>query len=298
MNRSLQRVGIIVRPETPEAMPYLRQLVAFLRAQNQSVGIDPKSLVYGDEVSENWLAQHCHAIAQQHMGEWSDVIIVLGGDGTFLSAARWVAQHQVPLIGVNLGHLGFLTPVSAQTMLDDLRLILAGQYIEQNCVALQAHVWRDDVGISQNLALNDVVLSRGLSGRMIEFEVFINGEFVYSQRSDGLIVSTPTGSTAYALASGGAIIQAGLNAFTLVPICPQALSNRPIVIADSSQIEILVTKAYDARVHFDGQAHTDIQSMDKIVMSRFEHHIRVWQPQNYQYYRTLRQKLRWGEQLV
>lgn len=298
MSTQFQRIGIIVRPETPQAMPYLAQLVQFLRQENKDVGIDPDNLQHENPTPQEWITHDYHRISQNEMGQWSDLIIVLGGDGTFLSAARLVATHQVPLIGVNLGHLGFLTPVSAQNMFDDLREMLAGNYIEQNCVALQACVWRDDECLSHNLALNDVVLSRGLSGKMIEFEVFINGEFVYSQRSDGLIVSTPTGSTAYALASGGAIIQAGLDAFTLVPVCPQALTNRPIVIADSSQIEILVTKAYDARVHFDGQTYADIQSMDKIVMSRFTHRIKVLNPKTYQYFRTLRQKLRWGEQLV
>ena len=133
---------------------------------------------------------------------------------------------------------------------------------------------------------------------MIEFEVFINREFVYTQRSDGLIVSTPTGSTAYALAAGGPILQASLRAFTLVPICPQSMTNRPIAVADTCEINILITKAGDARVHFDGQSYTDIQSGDLLRIRRYCHSLRILHPTNYQYYKTLRQKLHWGEQLV
>lgn len=297
MPNSFQHIGIIVRPQTPHAEAYFIELLNFLRKKNIQIHIEQ---TYIDEFNDTpiWFS-HDYTINQQdEMGRCCDAIIVLGGDGTFLSAARLVMPYKVPLIGVNLGHLGFLTQVSAQNMLAELEPMLAGQYVEHNCVALQSSVKRDNALISQHLALNDVMLSRGLAGKMIEFEVFINGEFVYSQRSDGLIVSTPTGSTAYALAAGGAILQAGLDAFTLVPVCPQSLTNRPIVIADNSQIEILVTKADDARVHFDGQTFTDIVSMDKIIMSRFPHNVRVLNPQGYQYFRTLRQKLHWGEQLI
>lgn len=297
MPNPFQRIGIIVRPNTLHAESYFIELLKFLREKNILIHIDA---AYVDEFDHtpNWFSRDYIITQQDDMGKCCDAIIVLGGDGTFLSAARLVMPYRVPLIGVNLGHLGFLTQVSAQNMLAELAPMLAGQYVEHDCVALQSHVERDGVVISQHLALNDVMLSRGLAGKMIEFEVFINGEFVYSQRSDGLIVSTPTGSTAYALAAGGAIIQAGLRAFTLVPVCPQSLTNRPIVIADSSQIEILVTKADDARVHFDGQTFADIVSLDKIVMSRFPHSVRVLNPQDYQYFRTLRQKLHWGEQLI
>lgn len=133
---------------------------------------------------------------------------------------------------------------------------------------------------------------------MIEFEVFINQEFVYTQRSDGLIISTPTGSTAYALAAGGPIMQAGLHAFTLVPICPQSMTNRPIAISDTSVIEILITKSGDARAHFDGQSHIDVQNFDRIIIRRYHNPLRVLHPTDYQYFKTLRQKLHWGEQLI
>ena len=143
-----------------------------------------------------------------------------------------------------------------------------------------------------------MVISRGGAGQMIEFEVFINQEFVYTQRSDGLIVSTPTGSTAYALAAGGPILQASLRAFTLVPICPQSMTNRPIAIADTCEIDIMITKAGDARVHFDGQSYIDIQTNDNIRIRRYQYSLRVLHPSDYQYYKTLRQKLHWGEQLI
>ena len=157
---------------------------------------------------------------------------------------------------------------------------------------------RDGKTVKNSLALNDVVISRGGAGQMIEFEVFINQEFVYTQRSDGLIVSTPTGSTAYALAAGGPILQASLRAFTLVPICPQSMTNRPIAIADTCEIDIMITKAGDARVHFDGQSYIDIQTNDNIRIRRYQYSLRVLHPSDYQYYKTLRQKLHWGEQLI
>ena len=232
------------------------------------------------------LAQHC------------DLIVILGGDGTFLSAAREVTPYHVPLVGINLGHLGFLAQVNQEDMLDEMARILVGKYLSVECILLEGQVFRDDVEVFRDLALNDVMLSRGLAGKMIEFEVFINQEFVYTQRSDGLIISTPTGSTAYALAAGGPIMQAGLHAFTLVPICPQSMTNRPIAISDTSVIEILITKSGDARAHFDGQSHIDVQNFDRIIIRRYHNPLRVLHPTDYQYFKTLRQKLHWGEQLI
>ena len=183
-------------------------------------------------------------------------------------------------------------------MVVGLRGMLTGKYLPEERILLETSLERNGETIQSSLALNDVVISRGGAGQMIEFEVFINHEFVYTQRSDGLIVSTPTGSTAYSLAAGGPILQASLRAFTLVPICPQSMTNRPIAVADTCEIDILITKAGDARVHFDGQSFVDIDSMDKIKIRRYRHPLRVLHPTDYQYYKTLRQKLHWGEQLV
>lgn len=288
------RIGIVTRPDTPNIADDLRSLTNFLHQRGLDIFLDQEC----DEATLTTVHKHCQLCSKEQLGKLCNLIIVLGGDGTFLSAARKVAPYRVPVVGVNLGTLGFLAQVSRENMLSELTRIMSGQYLTENCIVLQAEVYRNGEAIYQDLALNDVMLSRGLTGKMIEFEVFINKQFVYTQRSDGLIVSTPTGSTAYALAAGGAILQAGLNAFTLVPVCPQSLTNRPIVISDTAEIDILVTKAGDARVHYDGQSFMDIQSMDKITLRRYHHAVKVLNPVDYQYYRTLRQKLHWGEQLV
>lgn len=291
-----RNVGVITRPDTPEIADTLATLVCFLHEQNMTVRVDKQSRA--EQQTHAFRLPETHFCSKTELAQHCDLIIVLGGDGTFLSAAREVAPYHVPLVGVNLGHLGFLSQVQHEHMISELSRILMGKHLTEECIMLQADVWRESEQIFQGLALNDVVLSRGLAGKMIEFEVFINQNFVYSQRSDGLIVSTPTGSTAYALAAGGAILQSGLRAFTLVPVCPQSMTNRPIVIADESEIEILVTKSGDARLHYDGQSYFDVQTMDRIVLRRYEHTVRVIQPIHYQYYGTLRQKLHWGEQLV
>lgn len=296
MKSQFSHIGIVTRPDTPELASDLLILIEFLYKNDVQVYLDYECV---EELDLPEFIQHnCQISDKDGLGRQCNLIIVLGGDGTFLSAARKVAPYRVPVLGVNLGHLGFLSQVGRDEMLIQVEKIMRGQYLVENCILLQAEVLRNGEEMYRDLALNEVMLSRGLAGKMIEFEVFINKEFVYTQRSDGLIVSTPTGSTAYALAAGGAILQAGLNAFTLVPVCPQSLTNRPIVIADTAEIDILITKAIDAGVHYDGQAFVNIQSMDSIALRRYHHAVKVLNPTNYQYYGTLRQKLHWGEQLI
>lgn len=294
MKSQFQHIGILTRPQTANIASVIHDLIVFLQKKQLNIYLD------NHFVKEGLVSETDQKLCQvvNDLGQHCDLILVLGGDGTFLSAARQAAAHRVPLIGINQGHLGFLTQVTRENMLQELNSMLCGKYLADECIALETHVFREHEMIYQGLALNDVVLSRGGAGQMIEFEVFINGQFVYTQRSDGLIVSTPTGSTAYALAAGGPILQTALRAFTLVPICPQSMTNRPIVIADSSEIKILITKAGDARVHYDGQSFVDIQSMDTITINRYRHTLRILHPTDYQYYKTLRQKLHWGEQLI
>ncbi|MDO4641808.1 MAG: NAD(+) kinase [Neisseria sp.] len=296
MTSQFKHIGIVARPQTPQIEHCLNHLIELLHAEKLNIYLDK------DSVDENLVSpanrHKCETIEKGSIGKKCDLVIVLGGDGTFLSAARKVAAYRVPLIGVNQGHLGFLTQVSRESMDVEIKNMLTGKYNAEERILLEASVIRNGETINRSLALNDVVLSRGASGQMIEFEVFINKEFVYTQRSDGLIVSTPTGSTAYALAAGGPILQASLRAFTLVPICPQSMTNRPIAVADTCEINILITKTGDARIHLDGQSYVDIKSMDTIRIRRYQHSLRVLHPSDYQYYRTLRQKLHWGEQLI
>lgn len=296
MNSQFQHIGVVTRPNTPHIRQTLFDLVAFLDRQDIHIYVDAEA------VAENLLAAEqlplCQVIGKDDMGRRCDLVVVLGGDGTLLSVARKLAPYRVPLIGVHQGHLGFLTQVPRESMTDEIAGMLTGKYLPEERILLETSVWRDGAEIKHSLALNDMVLSRGGVGQMIEFEVFINGEFVYTQRSDGLIVSTPTGSTAYALAAGGPILQSTLRAFSLVPICPQSMTNRPIAVSDTSEIEILVTKGVDARVHFDGQSFIDVASLDRIAIRRYRNTLRVLHPVGYEYYKTLRQKLHWGEQLI
>ena len=296
MNSPFHNIGIVTRPNTPEIQNTAHTLIHFLQGHGLTVyldeiGIEERCIYVQDTVG-------CHIVSKSDLGKHCDLVIVLGGDGTFLSVAREIAPRTVPVIGINQGHLGFLTQVTRENMFPELASMLTGKYLADECLVLEAIVSRDGETIHQALALNDVVLSRGGTGQMIEFEVFVNGEFVYTQRSDGLIVSTPTGSTAYSLAAGGPILQTTLRAFTLVPICPQSMTNRPIVISDNFEIKILITKSRDARLHYDGQSFVDMQSKDIITLRRYHHHLRVLHPTHYQYYKTLRQKLHWGEQLI
>lgn len=296
MISQFKHIGIVTRPQTPHIQETLHTLVDFLHGKKLDIYLDEAALLDGSALPED--AGRCHILDKGNLGKKCDLVVVLGGDGTFLSVARIIAPYRVPVIGVNQGHLGFLTQVPRENMTPILNGMLSGKYLPEERILLETALIRDGETVTTSLALNDVVLSRGGAGQMIEFEVFINKEFVYTQRSDGLIVSTPTGSTAYALAAGGPIMQASLRAFTLVPICPQSMTNRPIAVADTCEINVLVTKGGDARVHFDGQSFADIHTFDCIKIHRYRHPLRVLHPTDYQYYKTLRQKLHWGEQLV
>jgi len=227
----------------------------------------------------------------------SDLAIVVGGDGTLLHAARGIANQDVPLLGVNLGRLGFLTDVSPDSMLEGLNQILSGNYEEEQRLLLRATIGPEDDPGKPMLALNDVVIHKWNIARMIEFETYVDGRFVYTQRSDGLIISTPTGSTAYALSGGGPLMQPGLNAMVLVPICPHTLSNRPIVISADSEVEIVLcgTHHEHVRVTCDGQTNMPVGKRERIRISKDEHQIRLVHPRGHDHFHLLRAKLGWGQ---
>lgn len=231
------------------------------------------------------------------IGQRADLVIVLGGDGTILSIARALAGYGVPLLGVNQGRLGFLTDVPSDGMFEVLAHVLNGEFIEEDRLLLDTRVLRDQQEIFSGCALNDVVLSKGSTGRLIEFSARIDGEFVYSQRSDGLVVATPTGSTAYALSAGGPILHPSLEAFILVPICAHTLAARPLVVNSHAIVELQLMHADDARVHFDGQYHCDILIGDLVHITRAPVTVKLLHPLHYSYYRTLREKLYWGKKL-
>ena len=233
------------------------------------------------------------------LGKNCDLAIVVGGDGTFLSAVRSLVEFDIPIMGINLGRLGFLVDISPDDIQLHLEQILEGNFVEEKRILLQAQVIRDGHVISEADALNDVVVHIRDVARMIEFKTYINDQFVNYQRADGLVVSTPTGSTAYSLSSGGPLLHANLDAIVLVPICPHTLSNRPLVVNADSNVDIIIgdSKQSTAQVTFDGQTAFDVKPGDKISIQRKQKKVRLIHPSNYDYYEILRAKLRWSEQL-
>ncbi len=224
-----------------------------------------------------------------------DLVVVLGGDGTMLGIARQLAGSNVPLVGINMGRLGYMTDIPIQSVHTILPKIITGEFEADTRTLLDAVVLRNGKEINRALALNDVVVNRsGISG-MVELAVHVNGSFMYNQRSDGLIVSTPTGSTAYALSAGGPILHPHVAGILLAPIAPHSLSNRPIVLPQYSVTEIEVINGLDVIVNFDMQSQTNLKSGDKIEVRQSHKTIALLHPSNHSDYKTLREKLHWNE---
>ena len=230
------------------------------------------------------------------MGEQCDLVIVVGGDGSLLHAARDLVDYGVPILGVNRGRLGFLTDISPDELEDRVADVLAGNYVATERFLLEAELQRNGQIIDTGIALNDVVLQPSGSIRMVEFEISIDNQFVYSQRSDGLIISTPTGSTAYALSAGGPIVHPNLAAINVVPINPHTLSNRPILVDSSStlSVNVLESNTVDAFVVCDGQNYLDVQLGDILHVRRKAKNLKLLHPEEHNFYLTCRTKLNWA----
>ena len=233
------------------------------------------------------------------IGQDIDLAIVVGGDGTMLHVARSLARFGVPLIGVNLGHLGFLTDIPTERMYEELTHILDGDFETEERILLEAEVVRDGKVLHADNAFNDVVINKGQLARLIEFETWLDDEFVNSTRADGIIIATPTGSTAYALSAGGPILQPTLPAIILVPICPHTLSDRPLAVSSDSHVEIVMTSTarQSAHVTLDGQTNFTVQDNDHVRVRRAERPVTLIHPSRRNHYDVLRAKLHWGEQL-
>jgi len=283
-------VAIIGRNESPGIAKALAALGEYLRKQGCAVLVEKETAAING-------AAGFPVADYPAIGARADLAVVQGGDGSMLSAARSLAGRDVPLVGVNQGRLGFMTDIASSEMIEAMGEILAGKYAVEERTMLAAEVRRDAAITFTTLALNDAVVNKGSVGRLIEFVVNIDSEFVYDLRADGLIVTTPTGSTAYALSANGPIVQPGVPGFALVPISPHTLSNRPIMISDRSTIEISLKRAGDARLHFDGQLQCDLQEGDRVVIRRAEHTIKFVHPPGYSYFTMLREKLHWSEGL-
>lgn len=228
------------------------------------------------------------------IGAQCDLGLVVGGDGTMLGIGRQLACHNVPLIGINQGRLGFITDIPLDGYQSILLPILHGAYEEDRRSLMQARVERDGHGVFDALAMNDVVVNRGATSGMVELRVEVDGHFVANQRADGLIVASPTGSTAYALSAGGPLLHPSLPGWVLVPIAPHTLSNRSIVLADASEIAIELVAGRDASANFDMQSLASLMHGDRVVVSRSRHQMRFLHPRGWTYFDTLRQKLHWN----
>jgi NAD+ kinase len=290
MSRAFGTIALIGKYKSPEIAEPLLRLAKFLHARGIRVVLDPLT---AEHVGGNG-----HPVLPLGtIGREAQLAIVIGGDGTMLNIARTLAPYDVALVGINQGRLGFLTDLSMETMFQAIGSILDGGYVTESRMLLQAAVYSGEQLMLDVVAFNDVSVNKGAEGSLIEIEVRIDGRFVYNLRSDGLIVASPTGSTAYALSSGGPILHPGLNAFSLVPVCPHTLSNRPIVVSSESTLEILLHKAADARAHFDSHSHFELRERDRVVVRRCPHAIRLLHPLEHDYYHMLREKLHWSETL-
>jgi NAD+ kinase len=230
------------------------------------------------------------------IGARADAAIVLGGDGTMLNVARHLARHRVPLVGVNQGRLGFMTDIAQTDMLTCVDDLLSGKFTAESRMLLSGEIVRDDQVVASNLALNEVVVDKGAIGRLIDFDLYVDGEFLYNLRSDGVIVSTPTGSTAYSLSANGPILHPQVSGIVLVPLCPHSLTNRPVLVGDRNAIEIRIVRADDSRVHFDGQVTFDMKPGDAMRIRRSEDSVCFLHPPGYSYFAMLRKKLHWSRQ--
>ena len=291
MTANFQTVAVIGKYKAPEIAGPVMQLAHFLKQRGVRVLIDRLTAAHIPDCPYA-------VLPLEELGREADLAIVIGGDGTMLNIARTFAPDDVALVGINQGRLGFLTDISLDTMFETIASIFEGQYVTEERMLLEAGVWSGGNGNAEQvfdvLAFNDVVVSKGFRGGLIEIEVRIDGQFIYTQRSDGLIVATPTGSTAYALSSGGPIVHPALSVMALVPVSPHTLSNRPIVIGGESVVEIFVRSADDPRAHFDSHSHFDLREGDRVVVRRYRHSIKLLHPVGHSYYAMLRETLHWN----
>jgi len=289
MQTQFKTIGIIGKPSDPSIAATLSVLYTYLKQHRYRVIVDRDSVHFIDDGA----VESCPL---ETIGRFCDLIIVAGGDGTFLSAARAIAAYDIPLIGINLGRLGFLVDISPNELPDKLHRILQGHYTEEKRYLLRTKIVRNEQVIHEETAVNEVVIHRWVTPSMIEIITKIDNVFLNSQRSDGLIVCTPTGSTAYSLSAGGPILYPSLNALVLVPLNPHTLSNRPIVIADSAEIEISFcqTKQINALVTCDQIEIPEVLISDKILIKKDPLPIRILHPEDHDFFYILRNKLNWS----
>ena len=270
--------------------PLLEDIAHFLIGEGLEVSIEA-------ETAQNTGITDFPSVGTDHIGRSCDLGVVVGGDGTMLAIARELAHQHVPLVGINHGRLGFMTDILMRDWRESLAPILAGDFEEESRAMLEGSVVRDGIAFYDGYALNEVIVSRGATASMIEVKVDVGDQFVANLRADGLIVASPTGSTAYALSAGGPILHPAIAGWVLVPIASHTLSNRPIVLPDSHEVSIEIVAGRDASMNFDMQSLASLAHGDRILVRKSPHRVRFLHPRGWSYYATLRRKLRWHEGL-
>ena len=284
----IKRVGITSKPKKAEVREVVPSLIHWFRDRQVEVFVDKETAATLDGREKS--------LTRNEMPGQVDLIVVLGGDGTLLATARALNRKPVPLLAVNLGGLGFLTVITREELFATLELVLAGNLSTERRVQIEAEIVRADEVIASYLALNDAVLNKGAIARVLDFDVWIDNKFISTYKSDGLIVSTPTGSTAYSLAAGGPVIIPSVAAFIVTPICAHTLTNRPIVLPDSAAIEVAVKSQRESvYLTVDGQVGIALRSDDTVRIKRAASHVELIQSPHKTYFEILRQKLKWGE---
>jgi NAD+ kinase len=282
----MKRIGIIGKSGRPEPAEIAAELLPWLKQRNIEVFIDM-------ETSQNIGVK---GYLRSEIPDLVDLVLVLGGDGTMLSVARLVCEKGIPILGINLGGLGFITEVKRSELFDSLERVFSGEYSIEERLMLNAYVERHGERIAGYTTLNDVVINKGALARIIDLETFVDKRYVTTFRSDGLIVSTPTGSTAYCLSAGGPILFPTLESIVLIPICPHTLTNRPIVLPDTVNIQItLRSLVEDVFLTLDGQVGFSLRQNDSVIVEKSPHKTRLLIPFERDFFEVLRTKLRWGE---
>lgn len=288
-----KRIGLFAKHNNRSIADTFENLISFLEKRGHDLTIEKQSATL--------LSNIRFPIKDRlEIGQHSDLIIVVGGDGSLLNAARAVVSSNTPVLGINRGQLGFLADIMPDEMETELNAILNGAYTEERRFLLQASILRPGLPPIRDTALNDVVLYCGGIARMVDFEVYINDQFVLRQQGDGIITATPTGSTAYALSAGGPIVYPTLNAIAIAPLCPHTLSNRPIVVDNTSQIRLVVTQrnGITPKLSFDGQSHVDLQPGTEVLIQKHEFELILIHPTHHDYFSVLREKLGWGTRQI
>ncbi len=280
-------IGILTKPKFPEVKATVQAVVTWLRSRNIDVLLDTTSTTLLGEQG---------GFQKTQLASRADVLLVLGGDGTMLNAARLAGERGIPILGVNMGGLGFLTEVILENLYPSLERVFANDFVLDERLMLKTHVHRHGETVARGVVLNDVVISKGTLARMIELKIAIQGQFVTNLRGDGLIVSTPTGSTAYSLSAGGPIINPAVPSLILTPVCPHTLTHRPLIVPASAEIEVVLTSKDDgAMATLDGQVGVALTQGDTVEIEAFEHLTRLIRFPESSYYEVLREKLKWGD---